>query len=162
MLIFKEIAYKLGSNILKVVAMNENYQKIVYTILVAAGVILFILGITVLSPEEYSRISGIFIGVGVGLVAVGFSLLATSISNSKLSEDVKKVKEIETNDERNVMIRERAGYKTCTIMNYVLCIFIVAIGLMGADIEIILMAVALLVIQFILIIYYSNHYSKTI
>lgn len=142
--------------------MNENYQKIVYTILVAAGIILFTLGMTVLSPEEYSRISGIFIGIGVGLAATGVSLLVTSISNSKLPEDVKKVKEIETNDERNTLIRERAGYKTCTVMNYVLCIFIIAIGLMGADIEIILMAVAVLAIQFVLIIYYSNHYSKTI
>lgn len=142
--------------------MNENYQKIVYTILTAAGIILFTLGFTVLSPEEYSRISGIFIGIGVGLAAAGFSLLVTSISNSKLPEDVKKVKEIETNDERNTLIREKAGYKTCIAMNYVLCIFIVAIGLMGADIEIILMAVAVLVIQIVLIIYYSNHYSKVI
>lgn len=142
--------------------MNENYQRIVYTIIVAAGIILFTLGMTVLSPEEYSRISGIFIGIGVGLAATGVSLLVTSISNSKLPEDVKKVKEIETNDERNTLIRERAGYRTCTVMNYVLCIFIIAIGLMGADIEIILMAVAVLAIQFILIIYYSNHYSKTI
>lgn len=142
--------------------MNENYQRIVYTIIVAAGIILFTLGMTVLSPEEYSRISGIFIGIGVGLAATGVSLLVTSISNSKLPEDVKKVKEIETNDERNTLIRERAGYKTCTVMNYVLCIFIIAIGLMGADIEIILMAVAVLAIQFVLIIYYSNHYSKTI
>lgn len=142
--------------------MNENYQKIVYTILTAAGIILFILGFTVLSPEEYSRISGIFIGIGVGLAAAGFSLLVTSISNSKLSEDVKKVKEIETNDERNTLIREKAGYKTCIAMNYVLCIFIVAIGIMGADIEIIFMAVAVLIIQIVLVIYYSNHYSKTI
>lgn len=142
--------------------MNENYQKIVYTILTAAGIILFTLGFTVLSPEEYSRISGIFIGIGVGLAAAGFSLLITSISNSKLSEDVKKVKEIETNDERNTLIREKAGYKTCIAMNYVLCIFIVAIGIMGVDIEIIFMAVAVLIIQIVLVIYYSNHYSKTI
>ena len=142
--------------------MNENYQKIVYTILTAAGIILCTLGFTVLSPEEHSRISGIFIGMGVGLAAAGFSLLIASISNSKLPEDVKKVKEIETNDERNTLIREKAGYKTCIAMNYVLCIFIVAIGLMGADIEIILMAVAVLVIQIVLVIYYSNHYSKTI
>ena len=142
--------------------MNENYQKIVYTIPTAAGIILFTLGFTVLSPEEYSRISGIFVGIGVGLAAAGFSLLVTSISNSKLPEDVKKVKEIETNDERNILIREKAGYKTCIAMNYVLCIFIVAIGLMGADIEIILMAVAVLAIQIVLVIYYSNHYSKVI
>lgn len=142
--------------------MNENYQKIVYTILTAAGIILFTLGFTVLSPEEYSRISGIFIGIGVGLAAASFSLLVTSISNSKLPEDVKKVKEIETNDERNTLIREKAGYKTCIAMNYVLCIFIVAIGLMGADIEIILMAVAVLAIQIVLVIYHSNHYSKMI
>lgn len=142
--------------------MNENYQKIVYTILIAAGIVLFILGFTVLSPEEYSRISGIFIGIGAGSAAAGFSLLVTSISNSKLPEDVKKVKEIETNDERNTLIREKAGYKTCIAMNYVLFIFIVAIGLMGAGIEIILMAVAVLAIQIVLVIYYSNHYSKTI
>ena len=140
--------------------MNENYQKIVYTILIAAGIVLFILGFTVLSPEEYSRISGIFIGIGAGSAAAGFSLLVTSISNSKLPEDVKKVKEIETNDERNTLIREKAGYKTCIAMNYVLFIFIVAIGLMGAGIEIILMAVAVLAIQIVLVIYYSNHYSK--
>lgn len=142
--------------------MNKNYQKIVYTVLIAAGIVLFILGFTVLSPEEYSRISGIFIGIGAGSAAAGFSLLVTSISNSKLPEDVKKVKEIETNDERNTLIREKAGYKTCIAMNYVLFIFIVAIGLMGAGIEIILMAVAVLAIQIVLVIYYSNHYSKTI
>lgn len=96
------------------------------------------------------------------MAAAGFSLLVISISNSKLPEEVKKAKEIETNDERNTAIREKAGYKTCIAMNYVLCIFIIAIGLMGVDIEIILMAVAVLIIQIILVIYYSNHYSKTI
>ena len=142
--------------------MNENYQKTVYTILTVAGIVLFTIGFTVLSPEEYSRISGVFIDIGVGLAAAGFSLLVISISNSKLPEEVKKAKEIETNDERNTAIREKAGYKTCIAMNYVLCIFIIAIGLMGVDIEIILMAVAVLIIQIILVIYYSNHYSKTI
>ena len=142
--------------------MNENYQKTVYTILTVAGIVLFTIRFTVLSPEEYSRISGVFIGIGVGLAAAGFSLLVISISNSKLPEEVKKAKEIETNDERNTAIREKAGYKTCIAMNYVLCIFIIAIGLMGVDIEIILMAVAVLIIQIILVIYYSNHYSKTI
>ena len=128
--------------------MNENYQKTVYTILTVAGIVLFTIGFTVLSPEEYSRISGVFIGIGVGLAAAGFSLLVISISNSKLPEEVKKAKEIETNDERNTAIRAKAGYKTCIAM--------------GVDIEIILMAVAVLIIQIILVIYYSNHYSKTI
>lgn len=142
--------------------MSEKHQTIVYTFLIATGIILFTVGFTILSPEEYSRISGAFIGMGIGLAVMSFSLLLTSILNSRLPDDVKKIKEIEVNDERNALIREKAGYKTCIAMSYVLCIFIIAIGLMGADLEIILMAVAVLAIQFILIIYYSNKYSKTL
>lgn len=142
--------------------MNEKYQMIVYTLLIATGIILFTVGFTILSPEEYSRISGVFIGIGIGLAVMSFSLLLTLILNSRLPEDIKKIKEIEVNDERNALIREKAGHKTCIAMNYILCIFIIAIGLMGADLEIILMAVAVLAIQFILLIYYSNKYSKTL
>lgn len=142
--------------------MNKKYQAIVYTFLIVTGIILFTVGFTILSPEEYSRMSGVFIGIGIGLAVMSFSLLLTSILNSRLPDDIKKIKEIEVNDERNALIREKSGYKTCIAMSYVLCIFIIAIGLMGADLEIILMAVAVLAIQFILIIYYSNKYSKTL
>lgn len=142
--------------------MNKKYQAIVYTFLIVTGIILFTVGFTILSPEEYSRISGVFIGIGIGLAVMSFSLLLTSILNSRLPDDIKKIKEIEVNDERNALIREKAGYKTCIAMSYVLCIFIIAIGLIGADLEIILMAIAVLAIQFILIIYYSNKYSKTL
>lgn len=142
--------------------MNKKYQAIVYTFLIVTGIILFTVGFTILSPEEYSRMSGVFIGIGIGLAVMSFSLLLTSILNSRLPDDIKKIKEIEVNDERNALIREKSGYKTCIAMSYVLCIFIIAIGLMGADLEIILMAIAVLAIQFILIIYYSNKYSKTL
>lgn len=142
--------------------MNKKYQAIVYTFLIVTGIILFTVGFTILSPEEYSRMSGVFIGIGIGLAVMSFSLLLTLILNSRLPDDIKKIKEIEVNDERNALIREKSGYKTCIAMSYVLCIFIIAIGLMGADLEIILMAVAVLAIQFILIIYYSNKYSKTL
>lgn len=142
--------------------MNKKYQAIVYTFLIVTGIILFTVGFTILSPEEYSRMSGVFIGIGIGLAVMSFSLLLTSILNSRLPDDIKKIKEIEVNDERNALIREKAGYKTCIAMSYVLCIFIIAIGLMGTDLEIILMAIAVLAIQFILIIYYSNKYSKTL
>ena len=142
--------------------MNKKYQAIVYTFLIVTGIILFTVGFTILSPEEYSRMSGVFIGIGIGLAVMSFSLLLTLILNSRLPDDIKKIKEIEVNDERNALIREKSGYKTCIAMSYVLCIFIIAIGLMGADLEIILMAVAVLAIQFILLIYYSNKYSKTL
>ncbi len=142
--------------------MNKKYQAIVYTFLIVTGIILFTVGFTILSPEEYSRMSGVFIGIGIGLAVMSFSLLLTLILNSRLPDDIKKIKEIEVNDERNALIREKSGYKTCIAMSYVLCIFIIAIGLMGADLEIILMAIAVLAIQFILIIYYSNKYSKTL
>lgn len=90
--------------------MNENYQKTVYTILTVAGIVLFTIGFTVLSPEEYSRISGVFIGIGVGLAAAGFSLLVISISNSKLPEEVKKQKKLK----RMMNATQRSGKKPVT------------------------------------------------
>ncbi|HEX7555195.1 MAG TPA: hypothetical protein VF338_01125, partial [Leptolinea sp.] len=85
-----------------------------------------------------------------------------SFTVSQLEDQkIKKQKEIDVNDERNTRIRERTGYMVAKVMNYVLSAFILILAFLRVDSVIIFLAVTLLVIEFGLAIYFSNHYAKT-
>ena len=56
-------------------------------------------------------------GFGIALMILGFSNLVSQFVVSKTeTEETVKVKRVEENDERNIRIRERAGFRTSQVI----------------------------------------------
>ena len=138
-------------------------KRFLFILMMLTGVVLLLLGTLVFTSEETKMVSGICFGLSTSIFGLGIGWLIRSFTVSPMKEaEINKKKEIEVNDERNTRIREKTGYMVAKIMNYILSIFILSLGFMRADIKIILAAVTMLAIEFILVIYYSNYFSKRI
>lgn len=125
------------------------------------GIGLLLLGGLVLTADEVKMLSGLCIGLGAAMLAIGIGSLVQSfiLSPAKKTEILKR-KNILVNDERNARIREKAGYMTAKTMNYVLSVFVLVLGFMRADMKVIILAVLLIVIEFIFVLFYSNYYAR--
>ena len=127
------------------------------------GILLIVLGICVFNSGANEMLKGLCFGIGGACAALGFgSFIQVLLVLDIRSEEIKEFCSIEENDERNIRIKEKSGYLTAKIMNYILCGFVLYLGFMKAPLEYLLPAVGLIVFQLLLIIIISNHYSKTI
>lgn len=136
-------------------------KKVLFIVQALLGAILLYVGFFVIKSDQYKMLSGLCIGIGAAMTALGVGqFVQTLIVPALEMEAINKQKEIEINDERNMRIKEKSGYMTAKIMNYVLSGYILILGFMGAALPLILLAVALLVIEFALVIYFSNHYAR--
>lgn len=135
-------------------------RRLWFTALIFVGAVLLAAGGFIFTAEGQKKLSGYCIGIGAAMAALGAGWLADSfLISAREDEEIRRIKEIEVNDERNVRIREKAGAMTARIMNYLLTVFIVVLGLTGADLYIILAAVGLLAAEFLLLVYFSSYYS---
>lgn len=127
------------------------------------GIALIVLG--VFWPKslggEMSR--GLCFGIGGTLAAIGIGSFIQAILVSGVEgEDVRKYKNIEVNDERNTRIREMTGYRVSQIMNYLLLGYVLFLGFMKAGLIFIIPALALLLIELALVVYFSQYYGQKI
>ncbi|MCE1253593.1 MAG: hypothetical protein LWX83_08610 [Anaerolineae bacterium] len=140
-----------------------NNKKVLFLIEAVLGFVLLFIGFFVVNSEALKMLSGLCIGLGAALAALGTGqLLQALLIPAFEMERLKKQKEIEVNDERNIRIKEKTGYRVAKIMNYVLSLYILVLGFMGAGLPMILLAVSLLVIEFVLVIYFSNYYARSL
>ncbi|MVB12640.1 hypothetical protein CAFE_33810 [Caprobacter fermentans] len=136
-------------------------RQVWFLLLALAGGALIAAGGFGLTAESQKTISGFCIGIGAAAAVLGVGWFADSLLVSAAeTEEVRRIKQIEVNDERNVRIREKAGAKTAKYMNYVLDSFIIVLGVMGAAPYLILTAAGLIAVELILFVYFSNYYSK--
>jgi hypothetical protein len=127
----------------------------------AAGILLLIAGI-VASHDGHEAIAGSCFGLGAAATGLGIGrILLTSFRSEEEIEGAERRKKIEVEDERNVGIRNRAGSAVNRITTYVLCILIIGSALLGADLAVILVLIALLVVRFILLVAYHDYYART-
>ncbi|MBV1821338.1 hypothetical protein L0P54_11335 [Anaerosalibacter bizertensis] len=127
------------------------------------GILLIILGVYIFNLGVNEMLGGLCFGIGGACAALGIgSFIKTLLVSDTKSKDIEELYSIEKNDERNIRIREKSGYLTAQIMNYILCGFVLYLGFMKAPLEYLLPAVGLIVFELLLIIILSNHYSKTI
>ncbi|GAP22014.1 hypothetical protein [Leptolinea tardivitalis] len=139
-----------------------NTKRWFYGFLVLLGIGLLLVGVLVFNSSETKMASGLSFGIGAATSGLGIGWLIRSFVVTSIEDEaIRKSKEIEINDERNTRIRERTGYMVARIMNYVLCVFILILGFMGADRNIILMVAGLILLEGLLTIYFSSRYSKT-
>jgi len=138
-------------------------ERFSFAALLIAGVVLLLMGGFVLTAEKFRMISSLSIGFGSAMSAIGIGNLIRSFMVSKLEDEkMKRSMAIEMNDERNIRIKEKAGYMVSRIMNYIICVLILALGFMNVDRMILIMVSLLLLAEVILVIIFFNYYSKKI
>lgn len=136
-------------------------KRVMFILQTAAGIILLLVGSFVLTSDKVKMASGLCIGFGAAVLVLGIGWFIQSlIISATEDEEFKRTKAIEVNDERNTRIREKTGYMVAKIMNYVLLLFILTLGFMGVDKLIIIMAVTLIIFEFVLALIFSNYFAK--
>lgn len=137
-------------------------KRALFILQALVGIVLLFAGGFVFTSDKLKMVSGLCIGFGAAMLVLGIGWFVQSLMVSALeTEEFKRMRKIEVNDERNIRIRERTGYMVAKVMNYVLLLFILVLGFMGVDKPIIIFATALVVIEFVLVLIFSNHYAKT-
>jgi uncharacterized membrane protein len=141
--------------------MKKRYSSYVMAII---GLILLSAGLYILktidAPQGILRaLSYVCIGFGCGMFGHG---LGDVISRRSLknSPDIAKQMDIERNDERNIAIGNRAKAKSYDLMVSVYGALLVAFGLMGVEMAVILLLVAAYLSVCGYSIYYRCRYDK--
>ena len=100
-------------------------------------------------------------GFGFALIILGFSNLLSQFVVSKTeTEETMKVKRVEENDERNIRIRERAGFRTSQIILGALCICALTSAFANFELYVTLIFAGLILLQGILLVGFSIYYEK--
>ena len=100
-------------------------------------------------------------GFGIALMILGFSNLLSQLIVSKTeTEETVKVKRVEENDERNIRIRERAGFRTSQVILGVLCVCALTSAFANFELYVTLIFVGLILLHGILLVGLSIYYEK--
>ena len=108
---------------------------------------------------ELNSHSGILLGTGAGAIGASIAKLY-SINLEKKNPDMIKENEIELQDERNVLIRQRAKAKSADITQWLIMIIAYLEIFVNAPLWITLLTVGIFVLYNIIQIYYINKFNK--
>jgi hypothetical protein len=140
--------------------MKKN-KAYLYLVMAVFGAGLFCLGEFVLTAENLKSVSGSCIGLGAAVFCLGVGNFIAKISISKTeNQEILRKKAIAVNDERNTRIREKVGAKINQIVVYALSVLVLALGFMGVDVKVILMVSSIFVLELVLAVGLTDHYSK--
>ena len=126
-----------------------------YVMAITISVIMIILSQFV----ELNSHSGILLGTGAGVIGASIAKLYF-ISLEKKNPDMIKENEIELQDERNVLIRQRAKAKSADITQWLIMLIAYLEIFVNAPLWIILLTVGIFVLYNIIQIYYINKFNK--
>ena len=126
-----------------------------YVMAITISVIMIILSQFV----ELNSHSGILLGTGAGAIGASIAKLY-SINLEKKNPDMIKENEIELQDERNVLIRQRAKAKSADITQWLIMVIAYLEIFVYAPLWIILLTVGIFVLYNIIQIYYVNKFNK--
>ena len=126
-----------------------------YVMAISISVIMIILSQFV----ELNSHSGILLGTGAGAIGASIAKLY-SINLEKKNPDMIKENEIELQDERNVLIRQRAKAKSADITQWLFMVIAYLEIFVNAPLRIILLTVGIFVLYNIIQIYYVNKFNK--
>ena len=130
-------------------------KSMFYVMAITISVIMIILSQFV----ELNSHSGILLGTGAGVLGANIAKLYF-ISLEKKNPDMIKENEIELQDERNVLIRQRAKAKSADITQWLIMIIAYLEIFVNAPLWIILVTIAIFVLYNIIQIYYINKFNK--
>jgi len=101
----------------------------------------------------------IFIGIGTGMFGGNVGILIKKQILKKNPEAAREI-EIETKDERNVAISNKAKAKAYDLMQIVFGSLIIVFALMQVDVYVVLLFIAAYLFIIFSMIYYFNKYCK--
>ena len=127
---------------------------------IIVGVIILILAVFVFPMSSPTIISGWTIVLGLSVILLGIGNLIGSKFEQQEPTDLKATNDTKILSDHPLQIRERAGYMVCKIMNLLLCTYVLILSAIHVAFPILLMAIALLLLQFILDIVLQTHYSN--
>lgn len=124
---------------------------------ISAGIILMCL----FAINSYGRDIRVIISLAIALLIFGRSIdNILKLFAIKESIEVKKQLEIEMKDERNTLIREKAGSKTNEYVLYLNTVITIVLGFMSVEFWIICLFGSLILAQGILSISLYNYYAN--
>lgn len=140
---------------------NDNAKNIILSVL---GLVMMIVGLVLV--KSLSHWQGImltlpYVCVGVGAGVFGENL-GSAIKNYLLKKDPQATKqiEIESKDERNMAISNKAKAKTYDLMLIIFAALIIAFGLMRAETYVVLVTGAAYLFSIVANIFYLVKYQK--
>jgi hypothetical protein len=130
----------------------------------ALGLAILIAGLVMLktAPDAQGILLTLpYICIGIGSGIFGGSL-ATAIEKYMIKKDPNLAREIEieSKDERNIAIRNKAKAKAYDLMQIVFGVLIIAFALTGVDMRAVLSSVAAYLFTVLSVVYYLNKYNK--
>jgi len=135
----------------------KKFTRICLAGFLAGAVCLLLSGILPLAEFP----AQLLFGFGIALMILGFSNLLSQLIVSKTeTEETMKVKRVEENDERNIRIRERAGFRTSQIILGALCICALTSAFANFELYVTLIFVGLILLHGILLVGFSIYYEK--
>ena len=124
-----------------------------------SAIIISVIMIILSQFVELNSHSGILLGTGAGAIGASIAKLY-SINLEKKNPDMIKENEIELQDERNVLIRQRAKAKSADITQWLIMVIAYLEIFVNAPLWIILLTVGIFVLYNIIQIYYVNKFNK--
>jgi len=139
--------------------MKSGTKQILYILGIAAGIALVIAGIF-FKDAEIKGLMGVCVGVGAGLIGMFIANLVTLRIERKHPEAFIR-KNIDVNDERNTVIRDKAGAKSNSIiMLAIMPILTLVFILVDTELYVILTMAGLILLNIALYIGYANYYNN--
>ncbi len=139
--------------------MKSNTKQLLYILGIISGIALVIAGIF-FKDAELKGLMGVCVGVGAGLIGMFIASLITLRIETRHPQAFVK-KNIEVNDERNTIIRDKAKAKTNSIiMLAIMPILTLVFILVDAELYAIMALVGLILLNAALYIGYANYYNK--
>jgi hypothetical protein len=139
--------------------MKSGTKQILYILGIAAGIALVIAGIF-FKDAELKGLMGVCVGVGAGLIGMFIANLVTLRIERKHPEAFIR-KNIDVNDERNTVIRDKAGAKSNSIiMLAIMPILTLVFILVDTELYVILTMAGLILLNIALYIGYANYYNN--
>jgi len=135
---------------------NKKIKIIGLACLIVIGISLVLISIFL---EFTNNANGALIGIGSGVIGASIAQLLTIKIYSKNPSKL-KTKTIEANDERNILIKQKAKSSAYKIFTYVLSIVLMSLVFMNLDSIWLFAAVSLYIIRFIIEIFFISKYMK--
>ena len=130
----------------------------VYVTLLALGVALIALSF-LFSAESTKAVQGVMLGIGAGLIGMSLSNLGM-IRYMQRHPQLAKETEIETRDERNVMIRAKAKAASADVTKWFIMALAYVMILIDAPLWVTLCVVAVFALYHVLLLVFVGRYQK--
>ncbi|TAH73805.1 MAG: hypothetical protein EWM47_02410 [Anaerolineaceae bacterium] len=135
-------------------------NKSFYIVTMAIGVTLIVLSVF-LRGEELKVFSGLSIGIGAGLLGMSIVHLIMKRYEEKNPELARQIN-IDTIDERNIIIQNRAKAKAGDITMWLIILIAIITIIIRAPLWFTLLVIAIFLLYNIFIVYFMNKYQKEI